>query len=251
MGQLIFKKMKKLSLLSLLAVLIFSCTQEFDITPSGVTYLPLIKLTGDTYVQLDCNDNFTPDLYGAEAFEGGSKITLNEAIKAKYFGETTVGGPDDYAIAYSAVNKDGIPGTASRRVLKTPCSGDMTTDISGVYTAFLSRKSAAGAVLATPQYQNLKYILIRKSGNKFEVSDALGGWYEYGRSLGVSYAALGLKVSGSGTSYTADAPVEVGTFGGEATVTSFTVDPDTKTINMKVSWDAGFTFDIRLVQTEI
>ncbi len=245
--------MKKYIVILLTAVVAFACTQDFsNITPSGITYLPLIKLTGDTYVQLDCDDNFTPDLYGAKAFEGGSEITLKEEIIGKYFDETIVNGPDDYAIAYSAVNKDGIPGNAVRRVLKTPCSGDMNTDISGVYTAYLSRTTVStGGVLATPQYQNLKYILIRKVGDKYQVSDAIGGWYEYGRSLGVTYAAKGLTVSGSGTTYTADGPVEVGGFGGLAELKSFTVDPATKTINMVVDWEFGFVFNVRLVQTEI
>lgn len=246
--------MKKISLLSVLSIfLIASCTQEFDITPSGITYLPLIKLTGDTYVQLSCDEEFTQELYGAAAFEGGAEITLDEDIHGSYFGASTVSGPDLYIINYSAVNKDGIPGLAQRTVLKTPCTGDLSAgDISGVYVTSLKRTSAAGVVLATPQYQNQEYVYIRKVGDKYQISDAIFGWYDLGRDLGTEFIAPGVELTEtSPNTFTSPQVVEQGYFGGNVSDVKLVVDPATKTIKATSSWDAGFSFEATLVQVEI
>ncbi len=246
--------MKKIIVSLLTAVVAFSCTQDFsNITPSGITYLPLIRLTGDTYVQLNCDEAFTADKYGAKAFEGGTEITLNEVIVGQYFGSNKVEGPDDYAINYSAVNKDGIPGVASRRVLKTPCTGNMVDDISGVYRTSLRRTFVAdGSVLATPQYQNQEFVYIRKVGDKFQISDAIFGWYDLGRDLGTDFIAPGVELELTApNTYTSAQVVEQGYFGGNVSNVKLVVDPATKTIKASSDWDFGYKFDATLVQVEI
>lgn len=223
------------------ALLLVSCTQTFDITPSDTTFLPDIQLEGDNFLDLSCTQSFGS--FGAKAFEGGSEIELKIETVGNYFGGTKVEGPDYYTIAYSALNKDGIPGSAFREVVKRPCTGDLVSDISGLYSSTVLRNGSTG-----PAYTDMKNIYIRKVGDTYELSDAIGGYYDFGRGYGTHYASTGLVLTGSGTTYTSAQTIGVGDFGGELTLKSFKVDPATKTIKFSTVWSFGYTFDVTLKQ---
>ena len=195
-----------------------SCDKiENTATPSSTTFLPLITIIGEPVIDLDCTATSYTD-EGATAEEAGQPIPLSTAINASYFGSGEVNGTDNYQITYSAVNKDGIPGAAIRYVNWPECNGDLTTSIAGMYTAYLKRTDSGGNVLATPQYQGVGPIIIKDlGGNEYAISDAQGGWYEYGRSLGVPYATLGQTVTANdipANDFTYGPPVETSTFGG-------------------------------------
>ncbi|WP_341228036.1 hypothetical protein [uncultured Arcticibacterium sp.] len=239
--------MKKLFLLPLFLVTILSCDkiEDFGITPSEITYLPKIELVGPTLVNINCGDEaYDPANYSASASEGGSEIELNEVISGTFFGGSTVSGPDHYTVNYSAVNKDGIPGSAFRNIYINPCQGDVSAgDISGTYTSSIVRNGTT-----SPQYQNVGPIYIVKDGDKFKVSEATGGWYTYGRALGGAYSALGLEVTSTdGINFTSDQTLTVNTFGGDLTLTSMKVDPATGIITLKSYWSFDYEFVATLV----
>lgn len=247
------KSIKFFFLLLFTVTLFYNCDKtENSAEPSAITYLPKVTIIGESDIVLPCGGgNYTDE--GATAEEGGQSITLNTDISGKYFGGSEVSGPDEYSITYSAVNKDGIPGVQVRSVLIPECNGDLVTSIAGMYTAYLSRTTkSSGAVLATPQYQGVGPIIIKDlGGNQYAISDAIGGWYEYGRSLGVAYAALGQTITANdipSNDFTFGPAVEVGSFGGVNTLLTFEVIPAEKKIIFTTDWEAGFTFEVTLIQ---
>jgi len=224
---------------------------ENSAEPSSVTFLPTITVEGPMSVELACNATGYADP-GASAEEGGQSIELNTSINAKYFGSDAIDGPDGYEIVYSAENQDGIPGAEVRTVFWPECNGDLVNSIAGTYTAYLTRLNSDGVPLATPQYQGVGPIIIKDLGNdQYQISDAIGGWYEYGRSLGVAYAALGQTVTAvdiPANDFTFGPPIEVSSFGGELIMTEFMVDAANKEINFVTEWAFGFTFQVKLIQ---
>jgi len=216
---------------------------------STITYLPKITLEGGNVV-LDCDATSYSDP-GAVATAGGVEIDLETRVKGKYFGGTSVeDGPDVYLVSYSAFNDDNIAATSNRVVLYPECNGDLVTSIAGMYTASVSRNGSSPA-----GYQDNGPFIIKDLGNdRYAISDAQGGWYEYGRGLGVSYATLGLVLKANNIAandFTSEGTVTTNTFGGVNTFTSLTVDPVAKTLTLKVNWDAGpYAFVTVFTQTE-
>jgi hypothetical protein len=244
-------KMKVIYFSLFLAFFAFSCENDPGIEASTETFLPKIELKGASSIALPCGTTSFTDP-GVTATENGQPAQLAVTVNPRYFGSTTVNTSDVYDISYVATNKDGIPGAVFRTVTIPPCNGDMVTNIEGTYTSTIVRTSAAGANLTGPQYTNMKYIYIKKiDGNKYQISDALAGWYEFGRKLGVAYAAPGHEFTANNIAandFSFGGPVEVGGFGGNAQITAFNVDAATKTITINTSWEAGFTFAITLKQ---
>ena len=161
--------------------------------------------------------------------------------------------PDHYIETSSAVNQDGFAGELVR-TFWVACTGDLVNSIEGLYTSTVSRNSP------TPRYFDMEYILIRKVGaNQYEISNADGGWYQFGRLLGPAYASPGAIVTANDIStnnFTFGPPVEVRTFGGPIVLTSMTVDPATKTIVFTSDWvtpppTTNYTFTATLTQVAL
>lgn len=233
------KKQIKYLALAFIAISGLSCEPD-KVTEgiSDITYFPEFDFKGDEVILASCGTPFTEP--GVTASENGASIPVTQKISALLSGGSPATVPtaaDRYTINYSAVNKDGYPAEASRTVW-TSCAGDLTTSVEGLYTSTVFRSGVSGA-----QYTNMKYLLIRKvagSTNKFEISDAIGGWYQLGRALGDGYRAPGLIITADGTGgFTLSGSPVVGSFGGAVTPKSITVDKASKTIVISTSWDAG------------
>lgn len=243
--------MKKLKLLiyiiPIFGLVLTSCDPSVEAPgfdyESEVTYLPLITLEGGDVV-LDCDATSYTDP-GAVASAGGNEIELITKVSGTYYGGNTVDGPDIYSVSYIAYNSDSIPATAFREVYWPPCNGDFVTSIAGEYTSSLTR---------TPGYSttDLGPILIRDMGDGvFAISDAIGGWYEHEYGYGPDYAATGMTVTANdiaANDFTYDDVIGVGAFGGALEMTSFSVDPATKTISFTTVWSFGYEFKITLTQ---
>ncbi|WP_166967687.1 hypothetical protein [Yeosuana marina] len=249
--------MKKYKLIlctfSIIGLILTSCNPSVEAPgasdTSEVTYLPLITLVGGDFT-LDCTASSFTDP-GASASAGGTAIDLTTNLSGKYFGGTSVdAGPDSYSVAYSAFNSDGIPATAFRSVLWPECNGDLVTSIAGMYTASVARNGSS-----PDGYQDNGPFIIKDLGNdRYAISDAQGGWYEYGRAIGVAYATPGMVLKANdiaANDFTAEGTVPTNTFGGVNTFVSLTVDPATKTLVLTVDWDFGYTFKTTLTQTDI
>lgn len=243
--------MKNLKLLtyifSILGLIFTSCDPGVEAPgsndESSVTYLPLITLEGGD-VELGCDTTSYSDP-GAIAEAGGIEIELFTSISGTYFGSSVVDGPDIYSVSYSAFNEDEIPATNFREVFWPPCNGDFVTSIAGVYTCSMTR---------TPGYStsDIGPILIRDMGNGvYAISDAIGGWYEHEYGYGPDYAGKGMTVTANdipGDDFTYNDVIGVGAFGGALNMSSFSIDPVTKTIDYTVEWSFGYVWEITLTQ---
>lgn len=237
--------------LSILGLMLTSCDPSVDAPGSSdsseITFLPLITLEGGDVV-LDCDATSYSDP-GAVATAGGEEIELVTVVSGKYFGGTSVNdGVDSYSVAYSALNADGIPATAFRSVLWPECNGDLVTSIAGMYRAKVARNGNSPYPEAGP------FIIKDLGGNRYAISDAHGGWYEYGRAIGIAYGTPGMVLKANNIAandFTSEGPVTTGTFGGSTSFTSLIVDPVAKTLVLTTVWDSGYTFKTTLTQTDI
>lgn len=251
--------MKKFNILLLAIVVLVSCEEfENSAEASKVTFLPLIEIEGEEDITLACDATGYTD-EGAVASEGGQALELQTTITGTYFGSSTLDRPDLYGIAYSAINKDDIPGNAVRHVFWPACNGDMVNSIAGMYTAAVLRTDTAdpgkGNTVNYSEKEYGPYFVIDLGDGKYQLSDAIGSFYEYGDNYkyGPDYAATGMVITANdiaANDFTHDEVVGVGAFGGEAKITSFAVDPDAKTIEFTTEWDSGYKFDVVLTQVE-
>jgi hypothetical protein len=222
---------------------------------SSITYLPVIEVIGETDIELPCDATGYED-EGAVATEGGEVIEHETVLTGQYFGgslvggewvyddNTTVSGPDVYEYTYSASNVDGIPAVAFREVFWPECNGDLSTSIAGTYTSSLVRTLSNGTPAGT--YTNVGPIIIKDLGNDvYQISDALGGWYAFGRAFGYTGAAPGMTITANNIAtndFTFGEPVYDQTFGGLVTMTELTVNAGAGTLVFKCDWDLGYKF---------
>lgn len=232
----------------LLIFLVAGCENDSNVPPSEVTYFPKMEMSGKAVINLDCTTATFTDP-GVTALEGGKPVDVTTVVHGRYYGGTAVNSADVYDISYTAVNVDGIPGTVLRTVYFPPCNGDFVSSIAGVYESTVVRNG-----VVSPQYQGLKYVYIKKIGNNvYQLSDAIGGYYDFGRGYGSDYAFVGMTVTANNLAtndFTFGPTVEGGAFGGACDMTAFSIDAATKTINFETAWDAGYKFVIKLTQVQ-
>jgi hypothetical protein len=247
----------KIVALTLVIAVFSSC--ERDLETEGITkkitYYPVFELEGEEEIVIHAGDDFT--LPGAVAKEQGNEIPVTTSISGTYFtGSVNAIDPmlpDIYNVSYSAVNQDGFAGSATRTVRILPPPGDFVNSIEGVYTQTVVRTPGGGP--ATADYTDVEYAYVAKVGpNTYQLSDGIGGYYEYGRAYGPTYAATGATVVANNIAtndFTIGDSFSAGDFGGVAEITSFEVNPVTKTIKFTTVWDAGYTFEVTLKQVPL
>ena len=180
--------MKKINLIMLLCLgSLASCLKDTTGDVSRVTNYPVFQLKeGNTNLIL-AGTRFT-DPGAASTIEGKEVENTTSYSKGVYRGFPGVdtSKPDLYKVTYSAKNSDGYSRSATRDVW-VASTGDLTTSIEGLYTASVQR---APKFQSAKQYNGLKYVFIWKTGgNTYEISDALGGYYNIARGYGTQYAA--------------------------------------------------------------
>lgn len=246
------KSLKYLIILTSICSMTFlsSCDDEPSASNiSRITYFPTFEYEGGDLAIVGCNTSY--NLPPVVATENGVELTTNTTITGTYTGASQfdIAVADKYVIETSAVNADGFPAYLTRTVWVV-CTGDLVNSIEGLYTSTVVRNGASGA-----QYTNMKYVMIRKvGGNVYEISDAIGGYYDIGRQYGDAYRAAGMTITANSipaNDFSFGGPIPVGAFGGSLEMTSFSVDPATKTIHFTSDWDAGFMFDVTLTQVQI
>ena len=248
----IYKTLK----LGMLGIFIFlsSCAYEDPIT-STVTDYAVITLTGDDPVFISVGETYTDP--GAVVTVGGVEVPYDVRFEGKFSGldfddvlDTSV--PDIYSQLYSAVNEDGFPASGARQVIVSN-TGDLVTSIEGVYTATVVRNGVGG-----DQYTDMEYVLIWKNEDgSYEISDAFGGYYDLGRAFGVGYITPGALIIANDiptNDFTFPNTVTNSGFGGEADITSMTVDAANHSIDYVCVWVADpettYTFEVHLEQVQ-
>ncbi|MBV6640914.1 MAG: hypothetical protein KI791_09350 [Cyclobacteriaceae bacterium] len=238
-------------ILILFAIIAFSSCDEFvnSAVESEVTYLAKIEVAGERTLNLDCNPSGGFDDPGATAIESGAEIPIETSIHGTYFLASEIDGPDLFSVNYSAVNIDGIPGVASRRIYWPACNGDLVSSIAGMYSVSVLRNGTN-----TPAYEDNGPFFIRDIGDgKYQLSDAIGGWYDFGRALGPDFAAPGMVITANNIAtndFTFGPKVEVGYFGGDVEMLEFKVDATKKQITWECYWDFDYTFEVTLTQVD-
>lgn len=244
------KNIKTICFLVLSVVTLFSCSYEPEIH-SRITIYPLLTLNGPAEVIVSQAGSYADP--GAVSTENGVVIPNTTHFVGKYRGasgatlDTSI--PDEYTQTYTAVNKDGFPGTVTRKVIVAN-TGDLVSSIEGVYVSTVKRD---GALLPSTQGSsvNMKYVYIWKNADgKYEVSDALGGWYDLGRKIGVTSACKNGKIIAGNiatNSFTFEVSSANEYFGSVATLTNLTVSATTKNLVLTSTW-SGYTFVSTLVQ---
>ncbi len=243
------KQFKLLYLILFVSLAFVGCDEyENSAEPSTIIYLPKITLTGESTVYLECDATSFVD-EGAVAEEGGTEISVEKEVHGVYFGGTSVDSPDVYSITYLAYSSDSIPTSTFRTVVWPVCNGDMINSIAGTYTAAVTRDPASVS-FADASFG--PYLIKDLGGGKYQLSDAIGGWYEYGYGYGSDYASPGMTITANditANDFTFDGSSTL-PWGGEILVTSFTVDPVAKTITFTTDWELGYVFSVTLTQVE-
>lgn len=224
-----------------------ACETESTGDVSEVTNFAVFKITGDQEILVEAGSNYEDP--GATATEAGQPVDVATNSTGIFRGGALdVNVPDNYNVAYSAVNQDGFEASASRNVV-VASTGDLVTSIAGLYTSTVVRNGVVDAA-----YDNMEYVIIWENADgTFTLSDGIGGYYMYGRAYGSAYVAPGTEITVNGLNdYDLGPDFTVSTFGGVAKMTEMTVDPNAKTINFKTDWDAGpYTFDVTLTQVQL
>lgn len=243
--------MKKIIALLVVASTFFvSCDDVDTANVSSITNYPLITVTGSNPIFVPLGGTYTDP--GAVATENGAPIPFTSVGSGNYRKATTIDTNivDEYSQTYTASNKDGFKASAVRKVIVYK-TGDLVNSIEGVYTCTISRNG----VTPSNAYRNIKYIYIWKNTDgSYELSDSFGGWYQYGRGLGLSYITPGGKIIANNIA-TNDFSFP-GTqsnlgFGGNSEITSLTVNATTKTLVLTTSWDLGYIFVATLTQVQL
>lgn len=244
------KKLLKTIQIVFIGLVIASCSTDDTDNISDLTFYPEFTLTGEETIFINTTEGETYAEPGVLVTENEVEIDYDTDVVGVYRGgnEIDINVDDLYQVTYTATNQDGFSGTASRDVW-VYTTGDLVNSIEGLYTSTVIRNNAGGA-----QYTNMQYILIWKNEDgTYGISDAIGGYYMYGRAYGVGYAAQGLQITANNIAnndFSFNDPIGVGAFGGNLTMTSFTVNPDNNTINFVSDWDSGYVFDVTLTQVQ-
>jgi hypothetical protein len=244
--------MKKIITLLFTGLIFIACSTDDTANVSTVTNYPVLTLNGDETVFVPQGGTYVDP--GCISTEGDAVIKNTSTIVGNYRGAATLdtNTPDEYLQTYTAVNKDGFSASANRRVVVYK-TGDLVNSIEGVYTCTISRNGSTPSAA----YKNIKYLYIWKNANgTYEISDAFGGWYQYGRGLGIGYITPGGTITGNIATNTFTFPGNPLTnlgFGGVANLKDLTVNPATKTVVLTTSWAAptAYTFIATLKQVQL
>lgn len=240
-----------LTLLLFTGTLFVSCDTDSTANVSKITNYPIITVLGDSEILVPQGETFVDP--GVVAVEGDNEISTTASVTGLYRGGSSVDTNviDTYQIIYSAKNADGFPASAVRYV-QVYNNGDLINNIEGLYTSTVTRNGTL-----TAQYTDMEYVLVWKnSDGTYQMSDGIGGYYDLGRGFGPGYAG-GPTIITANDIATNDFSVPnfpVGDFGGDAEMTSLTVNPDNSTITYSTIWDAGddtiYTFEVTLTQVQ-
>lgn len=251
------KNIFKLGILAMvLATSLTSCDDENPIG-SRVTIYPIITVAGDDLLFAPQDEPFTDP--GAIATIDDEEVPLTTTYSGDYQGRSysenlNTSVPDLYTASYSALNADGFPGIATRKVF-VGRTGNLVNSIEGVYTSTVFRNGAQGDPASA--YTDMKYIVIWKNQDgSYQISDSFGGWYLFGRAIADSETP-GAKIIASDistNSFTYPGTQSNTYFGGSAKITGLTVNAADKSLDLVTVWQADasttYTFEVHLKQIQ-
>ncbi|MFV0507350.1 MAG: immunoglobulin-like domain-containing protein [Bacteroidales bacterium] len=216
---------------------------------SDITYYANFDKKGDDVLFQNIREPFVEP--GISASANDKELSIEISVAGEYTGylgkELKTDVADYYNLSYTATNEDGYS-SSEDRVVYVVETGDLKTNIAGLYTSTVVRNGSSGA-----EYTDMEYVLISKiSDNKYILSCGIGAYYQLGRNYGFTYDAPVIITANNIQNNDFSSPeFGVGIFGGIAKIKMFTADPSKKTIHYITEWDSGYTFDVTLTQVEI
>ena len=216
--------------------------------PSKITYYVVFELNGDATMLVPLNSTFSDP--GVIATENGADVndhvvaTITDAGGAKVASIPT-DAPGLYTIAYSAVNADGFPASASRTVIVYDPS--VTASIAGVYDTDLDATIYNGysfnTWIAAKGYPGnaASVTFTEVAPGFFSCNDLLGGWYGQIRGYGAKYYMTGIVTLNSDNSLTLITSYVAGWGDSLDYLQNGVYDPATGTISYETSY-AGQIF---------
>ena len=237
--------------LFLAIVLLSGCHK---ITSDGVTFVtsyPIFTMLGDNPLYIELGATFTDP--GVVVMEGETDITS----KLNVTGSVRTNQTGLYYVTYSAVNKDGFPGSASRKVYVYDPT--MTTDISGSYTVDLANSNrytfSDGSVI---EYSDMgamyggdfsEFTVEIKSSflpGYFSVNDLFGGYYVAGRLYDSRYLMGGIIALNRDNSIVVVESRVPGWGDSLNDLEDGFYDPDTQTIEWGAIYADSYSFNVVL-----
>jgi hypothetical protein len=234
------------------AFVLISCEKTYE-DLSKITFFPEFTMEGEAEIIHPLGEPYEDG--AVTATEAGNSLEVDMVVTGVwkgYSGSTVdVNEYDKYEIIYSATNAEGFEGNVIRTVFVAPPTGDLVSSLEGVYLSQVQR-TPAFAVL--PQYSDMKYIYIWKTGdNTFELSCALGAYYFIGRDYGLDFAFQGAVITANdipANDFSISQATSPG-FGNVADITDFIVDPVNRVISFTSTADfANGIFHIQLEQVQ-
>lgn len=218
---------KLLYILLIVQTVAFTTGCKKDLSSEGVSKLSIkITLKGSTLITIPRGGTYTEPGYTAE--DGNTKADVTTEVKIDGTVDTQTTGY--YEITYSAVNSDGIPISALRKVIIYDPAAPKT-DITGNYLGKVTRNTSTNNL-----FNGLSVSISKLAPGFFEVTDLLGGYYDQGRVYGSAYAMGGYIQLNTDNSITLVSSYMPGFGDSLSSLTNGKYDPATKI----VSWNAGY-----------
>lgn len=178
--------MKKIFLIILVATFVLgSCKKETENVSKVTTYATMTMKSSQNFFWA-LNTPFVDP--GCTAVEGTTDIT-SKIITSSNVDVTKAG---KYSVSYKVQNSDGFYATVTRTVYVC----DLTAPLNGYYVSNI-RRDNAGTIANRGPYA---VVIYGRGDGTYQVSDLLGGWYEFGSLYGPTYAGSAvLKLNGDNT----------------------------------------------------
>lgn len=159
-------------------VLLQGCKKVTTDGFTSITVYPVINLEGEGSIFVKLGEEYQEPGYSASL--DGNDVTEDLVINSNIDIEKA----GQYSVVYSMTNEDGFKVEKSRKIYvydSTPSIID-----SKIYTVQKGSNRNGN-----PEFDGFPVVIYQTAPGVFEISDFLGGYYDYGQSYGSLYAATG------------------------------------------------------------
>ncbi|WP_300506127.1 BT_2262 family domain-containing protein [uncultured Duncaniella sp.] len=233
------KRYISLLAVSLAMVTFTSCDKDTE-GLTDITYYPVVELEGPVYELVTAGQAFTDP--GCTATLDGVDVTDQiQVTTALNFSNPA---PGYYPIVYSVTNADGFSASATRYVLVA----DPDEPASGFYTVSTDSYRDYNGITYFGGYP---LTVVGDGNGNYEISDLLGGWYEYRAGYGSAYALQGdVKIDADGVLTLVDSYL-IGWGDSANGITDGKFDASAGTITWNVSYtDYPFNFIVNATKNQ-
>lgn len=174
------KKYISILALAMLSTVAFTSCDKDTEGFTSITYYPVLTMEGPVYDMATAGQPYSDP--GCTAILNGEDVTGEIAVVTSMNLQSPE--PGYYPINYKVVNADGFSASATRYVLVS----DANDKASGYYTV---NNDSYRDYNGTIYYGGYMLRVVGDGNGNYEISDLLGGWYDYRAGYGSAYALVG------------------------------------------------------------